>query len=68
MSGRSRLFDDPGNLLKACVMLDPKTKNRLNIDPQDNADIAKIVDQIPICPSADRCGLLSERNGWNCGN
>ena len=66
---KNTLIDDPGNLLKACVKLDPKTGNRLSIDPQDNDGIKKIADQIPACPSdPNRCGLLSARNGWSCGN
>jgi len=66
---KSTIIDDPANLLKACVRLDAKTGNRQNIDPQDNAEMSKIVNEIPTCPpELNRCGLLSERNGWTCEN
>jgi hypothetical protein len=61
-------IDDPEILLKACVRQDGKG-HRQGIDPGNNSNIQKIADQIPLCPAQeDRCALLSERNGWNCGS
>jgi Pentapeptide repeats (8 copies) len=66
---KNTIIDDPRNLLKACITIDPETGGRRNIDSHDNTSIGKIADQIPACPiEHNRCGLLSERNGWSCGN
>jgi hypothetical protein len=62
------IIDDPRNLLKACVKPDPKTGARQNINAKSNPRIDAVADQIPLCPADDLCPLLTERNGWNCGN
>jgi len=59
---------DSKDLLKACVMLDQHGARR-SIDAASNTAIGQIADQIPLCPAdPNRCGLLSSRHGWTCGD